>query len=214
MKKLVFSLMLVFMVGACGKQPTPKTSSSAAPATSATAPVSGPFSSQELQEFAAVGPIDTHAHAFQSDPAFYAMLKKFNLHILDIMLVDNYDPELKDLTKETKDAWKVVHGSDGYAVLCTSFDPFKFGEHNFSQDAIRKINQDFAQGAIAVKIWKNVGMELKDAKGNYVMPDNPAFEPIFKDIAAHNKTLVAHLADPDTIWQPPTPKAADYGYYM
>ncbi len=210
MKKLVFSLVLVFVVGACGKQQNPTPSNSAAATTS---PVSGAFSSQELQKFAALGPIDTHAHAFQSNPEFYAMLKKLNLHILDIMLVDNTTPELSNLAKERKDAWNFVHGSDGYAVLCTSFDPFNFGKRNFSQEAIRNLNSDFAKGAIAVKIWKNVGMQLKDAKGNYVMPDNPAFEPIYKDIAAHNKTLVAHLAEPDTSWKAPNPAAPDYSYF-
>ena len=109
--------------------------------------------------------------------------------------------------------WNFVHGSDGYAVLCTTFDPYKFGQRNFSQEAIREINSDFAKGAIAVKIWKNVGMQLKDAKGNYVMPDNPAFEPIYKDIAAHNKTLIAHLAEPDTSWRAPSTAAPDYGYF-
>jgi predicted TIM-barrel fold metal-dependent hydrolase len=75
------------------------------------------------------------------------------------------------------------------------------------------MNRDFANGTIAVKIWKNVGMQLKDAKGNYIMPDNPVFEPIYKDIAAHQKTLIAHLADPDTLWAPPNPNADDYSYY-
>src|ERR1035437_2760198 len=98
--------------------------------------------------------------------------------------------------------------------MCTTFDPFKFNRPNFAENANRGINEDFARGAVAIKIWKNVGMEIKDAKGNYIMPDNPVFEPIFKDIAAHNKTLVAHLADPNTIWEAPNPKAADYNYYM
>jgi predicted TIM-barrel fold metal-dependent hydrolase len=66
---------------------------------------------------------------------------------------------------------------------------------------------------VAVKIWKNIGEQVKDAKGNYILPDDPAFQPIYKDIAAHNKSLIAHVADPDTIWEPPTPAAPDYSYY-
>ncbi len=214
MKNVVFSLMLILLVGACGKQQAPPPPAAGAAATAAAAPTGGPFTDGEAQQFAAVGPIDTHTHVFQKSPEFYAMLKKFNLHIVDILVDDDADPAQKTFTKEHKDAWDFVHASDGYAVLCTTFDPFKFGQHDFSEASIRQIDRDFSEGAIAVKIWKNVGMELKDAKGNYVMPDNPAFEPIFKDIAAHDRTLIAHLADPDTIWQPPTPKAADYGYYM
>ncbi|HWF66952.1 MAG TPA: amidohydrolase family protein [Acidobacteriaceae bacterium] len=210
MKKIAFSLALMFLAAGCSRQPKPGPTTSPA---AVAAPVSGPFSSQELQEFAALNPIDTHTHVFASDPAFYAMLKKLNLHILDITLVDKSDPETTNLTTETKNAWDVVHGNNGYAAYCSTFDPFKFGQPHFAQESIRKINADFAKGAVAVKIWKNVGMKLKDAKGNYVMPDNPAFQPIFKDIAAHNKTLIAHLADPDTIWAAPNPAAFDYGYY-
>ena len=211
MKRIALSLMLVLAFAGCGKQQSQKTAVSAP---SSTAPVSGPFTAQELQQFTALDAIDTHTHSFQSAPSLNVLLKKLNLHTLDILLVDDYNPELKHLSKAREDAWNVVRGSDGYVAMCTSFDPFKFNESDFAASEIRGINQDFAQGAVAVKIWKNVGMEIKDAKGKYIMPDNPVFEPIFEDIAAHNKTLVAHLADPNTIWEAPNPAAADYGYYM
>jgi len=212
-RRIAFSLALVLAAIGCSKQPASKAPTSAPAATASTVPVSGPFTAQELRQFAALEAIDTHSHAFQNAPALYALLKRLNLHTVDILVVDDYDPEQKDLSKERADAWKVVRGSDGYMVLCTTFDPFKFNQPNFAQKAIRGLNRDFAQGAIAVKIWKNVGMEIKDAKGNYVMPDNPVFEPIFKDIAAHNKTLIAHLADPNTIWEAPNPESPDYDYY-
>ncbi|MES2222478.1 MAG: amidohydrolase family protein [Acidobacteriota bacterium] len=214
MKRVAISLALLLAVVGCNKTETPKSSSSPADATASAAAVSGPFTTQELPQFAALEPIDTHTHAFVDAPELYAMLKRLNLHTLDITLVDDFDPELKDLAKERKDAWTVVHHSDGYIAMCSTFDPFKYKQPGFAANANRILNDDFSHGAVAVKIWKNVGMEIKDAKGNYIMPDNPVFEPIFKNIAAHDKTLVAHLADPNTIWEAPNPNAADYGYYM
>ncbi|MGB8480239.1 MAG: amidohydrolase family protein [Acidobacteriaceae bacterium] len=213
MKKITMSLALLLAVAGCNKPQAPKASTSTTSAIASATPVSGPFTAQELPEFAALDPIDTHTHAFHDAPALYAMLKRLNLHTLDITLVDDFDPELKNLTKERKDAWTVVHHSDGYIAMCSTFDPFKYNQTGFASNANRIINEDFSHGAVAVKIWKNVGMEIKDAKGNYIMPDNPVFEPIFKNIAAHNKTLVAHLADPNTIWEAPNPNAADYDYY-
>ncbi len=213
MKRLAMSLVLLLTATGCNKTQAPNASTSTPAVTTSTTPVSGPFTTQELPQFAALDPIDTHTHAFQDAPALYAMLKRLNLHTLDITLVDDFDPELKDLTKERKDAWTVVHHSDGYIAMCSTFDPFKYNQPGFDATANRILNEDFSHGAVAVKIWKNVGMEIKDAKGNYIMPDNPVFEPIFKNIAAHNKTLVAHLADPNTIWEAPNPKAADYDYY-
>jgi len=175
-------------------------------------PVSGPFSQAELERFRALAPMDVHAHVFAPDP-FVALLKRLNLHILDILVVDDMSPAHRDLKIQRSQALAVVHASDGYAVLCTSFDPYSFSRPGYAHNVIRDLDNDFAAGAIAVKLWKNVGMEIKDANGHYLMADNPVFKPIYQDIAAHNKTLVAHLADPDSGWQPPNPASPDYEYY-
>lgn len=172
----------------------------------------GPFSKQELQRFRALAPIDTHAHVFAADP-FVSLLEKLNLHILDILVVDDMSPAHRDLGKQREEALSVVHSSHGRAVLCTSFDPYSFSQPGYAGSVIRGLNDDFGKGAIAVKIWKNVGMEIKDSEGHYLMADNPVFEPIYRDIAQRHKTLVAHLADPDSGWQPPNPDSPDYEYY-
>jgi predicted TIM-barrel fold metal-dependent hydrolase len=90
--------------------------------------------------------------------------------------------------------------------------PFVSRSPTSPKTAIDQLNQDFAHGAIAVKVWKNIGMELKDRSGRYVMVDDPRLQPIFQDIVAHNKTLIAHQAEPDVAWIP-DPKAIDNSYY-
>lgn len=212
-KTIAFSVAVILGLSACNSHQPPNRPSQTASAPAGGNVASGGFSNRELQQFTALDPIDTHTHAYRSDPAFFAMLTRLNLHILDIELVDDRSPELKNLAAETKAAWQVVRNSDGRAALCTTFDPFKFREPGFTRTAIAGLNQQFAQGAIAVKIWKNIGMEIKDAKGNYIQADNPLFEPIYRDIAQHNKTLIAHLADPNSSWAPPNPASPDYSYY-
>jgi predicted TIM-barrel fold metal-dependent hydrolase len=174
--------------------------------------INGSFSTLELQRFRTLSAIDVHAHVFAPVP-FISMLQKLNLHILDILVVDDMPTGHGDLNKQRSEALSVVEASRGYAALCTSFDPYSFNRRDYAQDVIRGLNDDFAKGAIAVKLWKNVGMEIKDLNGHYLMADNPLFEPIYQDIASHNKTLVAHLADPDSGWQPPNPASPDYEYY-
>lgn len=214
MKKLACLLTFLFAINGCSKPRQLKTSATTVPETSVAAPVKGPFTSQELTQFVALDPIDTHTHIYVHTPEFYAMLKRLNLHILDILVDDNTIAEFSNFTREANEVWAVVHGSDGYVALCTTFNPFTFSQPGYAQKAITNLNKDFSNGAIAVKFYKNVGMEIKDAKGNYIMPDNPAFEPIFKDIEAHNKTLITHLADPDSVWAAPNPAAPDYEYLM
>jgi predicted TIM-barrel fold metal-dependent hydrolase len=172
------------------------------------------FSPSELAKFSALEPVDTHTHVFQNARPLLAMLHRLHMHIVDICVVDDHSKFQSSLDAERAADLEVVHASDGLASFCTSFDPFKFRNPGFSEAAIRQINQDFDSGAVAVKIWKNIGMELKDANGQYVLPDDPIFEPIYQDIAAHHKTLIAHVADPNTLWQPPNRAAPDYSYYM
>ena len=213
MKRFVLSLMLIGTVAGCNKQQRVQSSSPASSAVAAATPHYHPFSDQELSQFTALNPIDTHTHFFQSNSAIYAMLDRLNLHVVDILVMDDTNPNMNNVSMESQAAWRFIHGSNGRASLCTTFDPYKFNQPGFAAAAIHQINQAFAEGAIAVKIWKNIGMEIKDAKGNYILPDNPVFEPIYKDIAAHNKTLIAHLAEPSSSWEPPNPASPDYNYY-
>jgi predicted TIM-barrel fold metal-dependent hydrolase len=206
MKALIFSGIVLAGLAGWNSQAQEKVK----PTTTA---VSGGFSPAELRAFTALDPVDAHAHVWRSDPAFDRMLNRLNVHLLDIVVVNDQEPEQKDLRHESDATLNFIRGSGGHAAFCTSIDPYKMGEPGFTADAIRGLDRDFARGAVAVKIWKNIGMQIKDADGNYVLPDDPALEPIYKDIAAHNKTLIAHIADPDSAWAPLDPASPDYSYY-
>ena len=171
------------------------------------------FSGSTLTEYTSLEPIDSHAHIFQTGPNFAGMLERLHMHILDILVVDDTNPYRTSTEPEKQDALKFIASSMGHARLCTTFDPYQFDKPDFARTAIHDLNEDFARGAIAVKIWKNVGMEIKNASGQYILPDDPRLEPIYKDIAAHHKTLVAHLAEPDAAWGSPDPRAPYSGYY-
>jgi predicted TIM-barrel fold metal-dependent hydrolase len=168
----------------------------------------------ELKAFAAVDPVDVHAHVFKRDPAFVEMLRQLRLHLVDIVVVDDTSPRLRSLKWQVDNDLSFVRSSAGYAVFCTSFDPYKLNQPDFAKLAIKQLDENFDQGAIAVKIWKNIGMEIKKANGEFVLPDDPLFEPIYRDIANHNKTMIAHIAEPDQAWLPPNPKNPDNSYYV
>jgi predicted TIM-barrel fold metal-dependent hydrolase len=176
-----------------------------------------PQESADLAALARVGPIDTHAHVFVDSPAYYQMMKDLNLRIVDICVIGRKDePPNQTQAAQFREAMAVHRGSGGRAGVCTTFNPYKFEDKDFGQDTINILNANFRAGAIAVKIWKNIGMDLSLPSGKYVMPDNPVFEPIYKDIAAHNKTMIAHLAEPDSCWmsfEQMGPQSPDYNYY-
>lgn len=168
----------------------------------------------DLRALSELGPVDTHAHVFNSDPEFVSFLRRLHMHLLDIVVANKDEPTFHDLESKIAAAKAFVKASHGQAALCTTFDPFRFSTPKFAADATQQLNRDFADGAVAVKIWKNIGMELKDESGKFVMPDDPRLQPIYQDIASHGKTLIAHLAEPDSCWLPPNKNSPDYRYYQ
>jgi predicted TIM-barrel fold metal-dependent hydrolase len=169
---------------------------------------------QALKSFAALHPIDAHVHVFKSDPAFQEMLQRLNLKLLNILVMDDTLSYRKQLQPQIDDSLALMRASRGHIALCTTFNPYTFDSPSFADNSIKQINRDFAQGAVAVKIWKNIGMELKDRGGNFIMADDPKFEPIYQDIARHRKTLLTHQAEPDVAWGPADPSDPSWSYYQ
>ena len=167
----------------------------------------------EFAGFSALAPIDAHIHLYQDNPAFGDLMQHLNLRALNICVIDDRDPFYKGLEPQRGDALKVRQITGGRAVLCTTFSPYGFEEPGFAESVIRQLDADFAAGAIAVKIYKVMGMEMKSKAGKYVMPDDPAFRPIYQNVAAHHRTVVAHIAEPDSCWQAPNLASPDYDYY-
>jgi predicted TIM-barrel fold metal-dependent hydrolase len=84
----------------------------------------------------------------------------------------------------------------------TSFSLENWGAPDWEKSAIETIDETFARGAHAVKVWKEIGMVLKDPDGSFVMIDDERFDPVFEHITASGKSLVAHIGEPRNCWLP------------
>lgn len=174
--------------------------------------LAGPAPAQELS-FARLGVVDAHAHVFNPAPAFYEMLRRLDLRILNICVVDKHDRGYEEAEPQHARALEIFRGSGGRAAWCSTFDPQDWESPGFAERSIGLLNQTFEKDAIAVKIYKSIGMELKSRAGKYLMPDDPVFDPILDDIERHGKTLYAHIAEPSSSWRPLDPSSPDYEYY-
>jgi len=90
---------------------------------------------------------------------------------------------------------------DRYA-WCTSFPLEEFESPDYAEKIIAGLEKDFAGRAIACKVFKRLGLKLKDSQGNYVQMDHPAFEPIFQWLEDNDHTLTVHVAEPLSCWRP------------
>lgn len=154
--------------------------------------------------------IDAHMHYADDDPEFLALLAEYDLKYLNICVVPELDIDWRaqaNLYRSMADAHP-----DRFA-WCTSFALPDFIEQTWHDQAIARLDADFAAGAIACKVWKNVGMELRKPDGSFAMPDDPIFDPIYEHLAAANRTLLTHIAEPLACWQPLDSENPHYGYY-
>ncbi len=204
----IFGLAMIATIFAAGIAP------------SATPP--GPQASQSaaandettlLDAFAKILPIDAHTHIYKADLQLLEFFERLNMRAVNICVIDDRDPDSKGLEPQRSQVLAVRQTTRGRAAFATTFDPYRFEETGFAARTIRQLDDDFAHGALAVKIYKVMGMEMKNKAGKWVMADDPAFAAIYREIAKHNRTVIAHLAEPDSCWQAPNPASPDFSYY-
>jgi len=84
----------------------------------------------------------------------------------------------------------------------TAFSLANWDSANWASQTIAKLKSDFAAGALGVKVWKNIGMVFKDKSNQFVMIDNPKFDPVIDFITQQDKTVLGHLGEPRNCWLP------------
>jgi predicted TIM-barrel fold metal-dependent hydrolase len=163
--------------------------------------------------------IDTHAHIYHDIPALIANMQKQNWRALSICVWQQYDEHAQPGEFQTIDqllaaAAKVHRESQGRISWAATFDAHRFEERDFTERTITSLNRCFRDGALAVKIWKTIGMKIRGKAGNFLMPDDPTLIPIYQAIQKQDRTLIAHLAEPNGAWMPvDAPENTYAGYY-
>lgn len=153
--------------------------------------------------------IDAHIHYHGDHADNVAFLTRMNLKMLNICV-----------SQDTAGAWRknaTIYRDlqkrfpERYAWI-TSFDLPDFST-DYIDRVIEGLKRDFADGAIACKVWKNIGMEVKKPSGEFIMVDDPLFDPIWEFLAKEDRTLLMHIGEPLACWQPLVNDNPHFGYY-
>jgi predicted TIM-barrel fold metal-dependent hydrolase len=154
--------------------------------------------------------IDVHVHVFDDVPEFVAMLRRTNTRLVNICLGGNR-PELLEPCEKRAEQFRQQYAPE--FAFASTFDLTRRNEPDYARQVTSWLDASFQGGAVLVKIWKDVGMELKTTTGAYLMPDDPVFDPIYAHLAAKGRPLMAHFADPIDAWRPLDAGSAHYSYY-
>jgi predicted TIM-barrel fold metal-dependent hydrolase len=161
----------------------------------------------------AFGRIDAHVHFFAEARPILDLMERDNLTGVNICVVDRYEPGYEAAAPQHRMARHLAEVSRGRLPWIATFDDAGFAAPGFAARVLDEIDAAVADGALGVKIYKSIGMELRSADGTFILPDDPAFAPILEGLATRGKTLYAHIAEPVAAWQPLDPKSPDYDYY-
>lgn len=157
--------------------------------------------------------IDCHMHVHRVSPVFLSSMEKARWRGLSICVSRAVDNQPNDLDEQLRGTPLVHRESKGRMAWAASFDPRAFESPDFAAQTITGLHQHFKNGAIGVKIWKNIGMWVRSKSGQYLMPDSAALIPIYEAIQKADRTLIAHLAEPDGAWMPLDEKNPEIRFY-
>ncbi|MBZ5593130.1 MAG: amidohydrolase [Acidobacteriia bacterium] len=157
--------------------------------------------------------IDTHTHIHRRDPALLSLLEQADWRCLSICVSRAIGDEASDLEEMIRGTIDVHQATKGRIAWATAFDARGFESRVFAGRVIASLQQSFGLGAVAVKIWKNIGMGIRAKSGEYLLPDHPALSPVFDAIEKAGRTLIAHLAEPDGAWLPLDAHNPEVNYY-
>ncbi len=150
-------------------------------------------------EFATFPKIDAHAHLETTDDSFVEDLKDNNFILLSLVTRSVSQPLIEDEFNFVRDLYESHPGSIAFA---TTFSMDGFGEPDWEEKTIEWLRESFDQGAVAVKVWKDIGMTFLDVDSSYIMMDDPRFDPVWDFIESQDKTLVNHVGEPKNCWLP------------
>ena len=159
--------------------------------------------------FEALHKIDVHAHIYEDLPAVVAMLQRANVRVINISNpgTDGHLAFMHDFNAQ------LVKAHPDVFSFASTFDLTTRDQPRYGPRVAAALDETFTQGAVMVKIWKEVGLELLKPDGTYLLPDDSSLDPIYRHLAERKIPLLAHLAEPREAWEPLDSGGVHSGYY-
>jgi len=143
--------------------------------------------------------IDAHIHLETSDDSFVSVLKENNLKMISIA----YDASSRENINRQLQLSQALHDNHPSQIaFTTTFSMEGFANNNWQQNTIEQLHKDFQNGAIAVKVWKDIGMTFRNSDSSFIFMDDKRLDPIWDYIESQDITLVNHTAEPKNCWLP------------
>ena len=152
-----------------------------------------------MDDFAHVPKFDAHVHANTVDRAFLEQARADGFELMSI----NVDyPDFPSIADQHAAAVELAGADSARFHWATTFSMQDYGAADWAGRVQAGLDAAVAEGARAVKVWKNIGMVERDASGRLVMLDDPGLAPVAEHVRALGVPLIAHQGEPHNCWLP------------
>ena len=150
-------------------------------------------------DFERLDKIDAHVHLNSAADPFIEQAIHDNFRLLTI----NVDyPDYPPIDAQQSVAISLHKRYPKRVQFAAALSVENFQSPAWSTEAIHRIDAALAEGAVGVKIWKNIGMSLQDPDGSYVMIDDRRIKPVIDHLEQGGIVLLGHQAEPLNCWLP------------
>ncbi len=150
-------------------------------------------------DFSRIPKIDAHLHYNVDNTALIEQARSDNFKLLAI----NTDyADFPPIEKQLSIASTLLHSNSDVFAFASTFHMSGWDNPGWVESTIKHLDSTFDRGAIAVKFWKNIGMEFRDSSGKLIMIDDPKLDPVFTHLKNLHITVIGHQGEPRECWLP------------
>lgn len=144
--------------------------------------------------------VDIHNHQWRMGQGdlgeLVSEMDSLNMQVL-VNLSGRGGQALRDMTTNVK-----TQGYEDRFVIFTNINLQSIDEPDWSEETVKQIEFDVANGAKGLKIYKSQGMSNKDRAGNRIKINDPRIDPIWAKCGELGIPVLIHSADPKSFWAP------------
>jgi len=140
--------------------------------------------------------IDVHMHQTTNFDQLVRDMDKLNMRIMVSSFVRGGTGD------RVKKALEGMKAFPGRFALFGNIDYTGIDDPAYPQRAAAQVENDIKAGTRGLKVWKDLGLMLKDKDGKRVAVDDPRFDQVFEVCARYKVPVLIHTADPKQFWEP------------
>jgi predicted TIM-barrel fold metal-dependent hydrolase len=142
--------------------------------------------------------IDVHSHPRSAASNLDQLLKDMDsLNLRTMVVLDGgFGERLKSSIKNLR-----ARQPERFAVFC-NLDFNGIDDPDWSKRAVKQLEEDVASGAQGLKIYKNLGLTLRDMKGQRIRTDDLRFSPVWSACGRLRIPVLIHTGEPKPFYDP------------